>query len=497
MHSLTMRWIVVTFGLPALARAIVSMPRDSPEKHGNWSTLSCEEVSWSNFSIPSSVRWRDSGADDAWRDCLASWETDRKRNDSFPNTFSRSVGRVLGYNSLECGRIGTPYTCSPDLKCTNPAANTITGSLFFINTLFEKIASSQSTIAGPLEPGKNDPDIKMPKDDKWRSLFSQLVLLGTASAVGGLFYVGANDTVSPTSGTPYVTAYELANTTIAVAQEWTEGWAAGKPTGYNYPTSQDTFAQTMNQAAFLWKQFAQTGLQRLFDGSDSSIDKLTRIISDGKIFGADYHDTTYEQGPQLFYGTLFAFNLEAIWAMKGTVPFILDSGRGCNESSIDGLGISADIRDTAGACVEGRQYYLVSAKDKGKDFTLPDYIDKGKTDLHVPYFASKQSMPIAALVTGSVRTYLSHGMTNGNPKSDLHNATIAQGIIAEGIRAAGFMSIPVCNATVAKAGRGRGASASPGYPCNLTDSAAARRIMDELPLAAIVVAMVAALFVSV
>lgn len=176
------------------------------------------------------------------------------------------------------------------------------------------------------------------------------------------------------------------------------------------PTGKDNFVKTMNQAADIWEDIVKEGLRRLFDGSDSSIDNLYSIISDGKLLDGyvpsnktktarSLDDLSANDFSLLFANTIFGFDLEVTWNMTGAAVFVLDSGRNCGDDNIDGLHLKAEIRETAGACVNGKQYYLVSSKGSGKEFDLPQGMVNGKPNILVGnYFFEGLKLP--EIVTG-------------------------------------------------------------------------------------------------
>lgn len=124
----------------------------------------------------------------------------------------------------------------------------------------------------------------------------------------------------------------------------------------------------------VWKDIATEGLRRLFDGSQDSIANLYDIISDGKLNGGaaagNRTDNSYGEVAESFGSTIFVYDLEAIWRFNKAAPVVIDSGHECGNNDTDGLHFKSSVTsESAGACVDGKQYYIVSAGGKGNQFS--------------------------------------------------------------------------------------------------------------------------------
>ncbi|KAJ3497449.1 hypothetical protein NLG97_g1888 [Lecanicillium saksenae] len=468
--SLLVRWLLICSHGPFHVHA-------ETEKHGNWSTITCDDYwryrnSESGYYDPASQQWRWVGAPDAWRDAVAAWwEVDQKRNDT---SFTGSVSHTVDdYAGRDCGRLGR---CLSTPSCYATALAGLKYWFHFLkSTCLIKDYYSARNAALYKRPGGaygGGSKLRTPSDDTWKPLLADLVKIGSASALGRILYfkVRTNPYVTESGSVNAAeTGLALVNTTIQVAQEW----AAGKWKSETTPTSKPEFVDTMYQAMQIWQDVATEGLLRLFNGSQSGIENLHDIISDGKLgWGFPEPNATRAQNGRddmqdAFVQTPFAFSLQAVWRLTDAAPVVLDVGQECGNNRTDGFHFQSSVTcETAGACVSGRQYYIVSANGKGKSFGLLPGLEPGKYSTRW-----KDSITIDDLITGSIRTYVANGNKNTNSSVDLQNSTTALNLVADGIRAAGVFSIPVCTVALAYQSRLRGAATqSPGYPCNEADS---------------------------
>lgn len=102
------------------------------QKSGNWSSLDCD-IFWAIRDDYPSNRWGFFDTPHAWKDALAGWEEDKKRNDT---SFTGSVAHTFGsYAGVDCGSLKkclVPGTCHPPLS---PASTTIMVAFLQVNSV--------------------------------------------------------------------------------------------------------------------------------------------------------------------------------------------------------------------------------------------------------------------------------------------------------------------------------------------------------------------------
>lgn len=130
-----------------------------------------------------------------------------------------------------------------------------------------------------------------------------------------------------------------------------------------------------------WKVVFTEDLENLFDGSDKSIERLTTMISDaGMLHGIPedipYPDKIKRKEPddkkeiiatksQIdavetgFLTTFWAYAIPAVWQASGHHPFIIDTGRSCDDKHSDKY-----TKDLKSACFEKRLYQLADPVGK-------------------------------------------------------------------------------------------------------------------------------------
>lgn len=106
--------------------------------------------------------------------------------------------------------------------------------------------------------------------------------------------------------------------------------------------------------------------QHLFDGSQSSIDELTSMISDGKM--VERPGVVSDLDIQAYLErAIFSILMPRAWALGGTVVFILDSGAPCGaiNPSINHFGTEHKGAN-AWACADDRLYYIVGISEASR-----------------------------------------------------------------------------------------------------------------------------------
>lgn len=127
----------------------------------------------------------------------------------------------------------------------------------------------------------------------------------------------------------------------------------------------------MGLSLYGWDNIFKKDLENLFDGSDKSIERLTTLISGGlfidgvadefdvgnkKRSSDEKNEATEKQKKTVkdsFVTAFYGFAIPAVWQASGHHPFIIDTGRKCDDK--DGSKYTKDLKS---ACYEGRLYQL-------------------------------------------------------------------------------------------------------------------------------------------
>ena len=138
----------------------------------------------------------------------------------------------------------------------------------------------------------------------------------------------------------------------------------------------------MGQSLYAWNYIFKTDLENLFDGTDKSIERLTSLISGGAMLDGVEKDIAYPDKEKRkdkdddkkstdatdaekksvedgFLTAFWAFAIPAVWQASGHHPFIIDTGRDCDDK--DGDKYTKDLKS---ACYEGRLYQLADPDGK-------------------------------------------------------------------------------------------------------------------------------------
>ncbi|KAF6831742.1 chitinase, partial [Colletotrichum plurivorum] len=232
-----------------------------------------------------------------------------------------------------------------------------------------------------------------------------------------------------------------------------------------------------------WKDQTDRLLATVFDDSDSSIDLLTGLVSDGKMLGgmsdrpANDYNTDYTKNWQdikYIERAFHALAIPAAWAANRPTPFILDFKHDDKDADRDGCVIDATPYFEERAkkcnpgwrCIDKRSYVLAGVDDtpktcrQGTSLCVPpkNYfkILKGIEDLQEPGTDKWGHVTVNDLIIGNVMNPVSSLDKIDN--SDEAIVTRLRDVASQDIRQAGFQHIPICSPREAKANlmRGRG-----------------------------------------
>lgn len=143
----------------------------------------------------------------------------------------------------------------------------------------------------------------------------------------------------------------------------------------------------MGQSLYVWDKITIQDLQDLFDGSDESLYRLTSLVSDGTFIAGvrdsptasdDQNRTVEESTIRAFYG----FAIPALWQASGHHPFIIDTGRDCNDKAKDDDKLKT-------ACYENRLYKLADPDGRSHPCTYNCGLPGGCTCSDTPFSSLK------------------------------------------------------------------------------------------------------------
>jgi hypothetical protein len=118
----------------------------------------------------------------------------------------------------------------------------------------------------------------------------------------------------------------------------------------------------------IWYQTTSELLAKTFDGSDTSIDTLTRLFTDGKFLANAYSPLTDLEIQGMMAKALYAMLIPLAWRLApNTGVFIIDAKKSCAGASLPGDELSGNDASKSFACVNGNAYYLVSANGEESD----------------------------------------------------------------------------------------------------------------------------------
>jgi hypothetical protein len=131
------------------------------------------------------------------------------------------------------------------------------------------------------------------------------------------------------------------------------------------PALQDAFSNYMGQVIDGWVDITSLALYDLFDGSDESIKILEEAMSNGRLIDGSFDEdpptednTTQKNDLRANIKCYFRYSIPALWQASKTYAFIIDAGYACGSKDLTDY-LEDDTMDATGACVDGRQYYLV------------------------------------------------------------------------------------------------------------------------------------------
>jgi hypothetical protein len=482
-------------------------PDTDDTRTGGWTDFNCTHIVTRHpQDYTPSERWKAANADAAWLDIVRIWKvTDSKRPGG--GNFMTTVTDVLDMRGQTHCELIQGCSCdafgdcpkSADGDFSGPAAEFIYNSLVRIHQVHHEYYEALGMAAGSIALQVKDLENKFapvpePEDKAWTYLLIDLITLGTLSIAGPAFnsvvknlpYFRQHDTAADNLKDTFMTLTGQ-STTIAKdvlptkIGEWT-------------PAHQDAFSSYINRVIDGSKLVTELALAKLFSGTDEALDLLWNLMSDGKFIEGkweadDGSASTARNMSQAVLNdhvarSLFAYSIPLLWRVSNTFAFVMDSGLGCND---DKKALSEYLDEATmtatGACVDGRQYYLVHpGGDYGGDCYCRKYEGQGHNCVDL-VCVDKFSMPPGLdslvgeqfagitrqqLVEGSIRTWIQNGRKNGGGSVDVTNGATVDSLSSGDITAPGYIRIPVCSPERALQSwetTNKGSSAN--YPCDI------------------------------
>ncbi|CAG8003003.1 unnamed protein product [Penicillium nalgiovense] len=495
-------------------------PRGAGSRSGNWTEIGCDnEYSVETPFWSPMTRWEQLGAKDAWSDLIADWRDYRGENDLGTRlSFSAQISYYLGGpNNVECEEIGGVNNCMQTISCkgfnvenskSGAAAELIWASFVKIHQMYAEfksalVANAALVIDNTLPDLENKFAPVPPKsDDSWLNTLLGLVALGVP-LVGGKFFddvlkkIPAMTAKSGVSQDHYKGVMNALLTSPVTIGTNLKG--SSDPKAWT-PEKQDEFSKYMGQSLQAWNHIFTQDLEDLFDGSDESIERLTTMIEDGRMIDGIPEDIPYpdktkrkdeddKDDPKTeateaekksvessFLTAFWAYSIPAVWQASGHHPFIIDTGRSCDDK--DGDKYTKGLKS---ACHGETLYELADPDGRSHPCSYNCGIPGGCKCDDSAFSSPKgvkeldgddwNGLTVKDIIVGSVKTYKQNGNENGGDIADPTDSGTFDALKEMDITTPGFMRLPVCTQAMARrswenADKADATRKKDNFPCN-------------------------------
>ncbi|KAI0164012.1 hypothetical protein GGR57DRAFT_489709 [Xylariaceae sp. FL1272] len=443
-------------------------------RSGNWTSLSCSDDAAANWTSYTPVaRWQILDCQHAWEDAVRVWkDIDRPPRNTL---FIQSISQTFRTNGEQDCESLLESNCDKTIDCnehagSGPAAQLIWNSLIltheFLQIFLDVVTTFGTAVAG---------------------YYFNFWLAGLASSFS---VAGGN---SAKDGT-----LALLSGGISIAKDLASGggsdvWDVKK---------EHKFQAYVGQVIDAWASVIEKTVAYLYNGSDASIDSLSKIIADGRLIQGSYNGHADDAGPHSSQNTSYTsldrmtksvfwgFTIPLGWTLSNNHAFILDSDVDCNA-----IGnplpdyLTNDLEMATKYCYEpaNKRYYLVATAGDG-EFCLGTDIggsacadsffqpSPGLKELTGDHDSPYGSLTLETMVLGSINTYQANRNKNvGSAPPDVGNTQTVEDLYAGIVTIPGFIRLPVCSAKLArynwkKASHNSTQKDRPGYPCNAPDT---------------------------
>ncbi|KAL3462009.1 hypothetical protein BJX64DRAFT_288751 [Aspergillus heterothallicus] len=435
------------------------------DRNGNWTNLTCSDPAVQGaLDLTSDVRWSMLDCDDAWADAVQIY------TDYYPSEyFTTAISDVYhGPQKMECGRLSEESYCSTIQSCTTsivsegsgPAGYEVLNSLIAIQGMYQDFYDSIEDVETQVlydldvffETFSPIPDCTM----AFNLIMDSLGLL-VPTAMAPIFN-------SQLKATKYFTAHPdrldtAKDITYTAVGTWVNIAKDSNAGDYGWDESDEVaFKSYMGDVWRGWKNSTEMASMALFNGSDSTITLLTKMMKDGL-------------------------------AKSGHNVFVIDTGGlACDDSNPVSDYLDDSTAETTKVCYNDKRYYLVylngdasnSCQDAGNasgtslcvpyKFSIPPGLDTFGATLESESVVAWGGLEALDIIASTVNSKANNSGKNGWSLSGLSSYETVQEIedaalIDNNIRAAGHNTLPMCSAEEAFANWGVNFDLA-NYPCN-------------------------------
>ncbi|KAK1779163.1 hypothetical protein QBC45DRAFT_144301 [Copromyces sp. CBS 386.78] len=476
---------------------------DDGVREGNWTQWTCDNdytKNWDQY-LPEEI-WKALDADSAWDDAVRNWKDYNRQRAGL--SFMDSLGLTFGMGAggtVQCGELDMPSdNCDQTQDCpasadggdSGAAAQLIWNSLVWVHEVYHEYYVALFDVAGVISTALDNMEdtfapIPPAPDNKWLFLLIDLITLGTLSVAGPFFNTMLKSTAYFAAKSGSAALDNLKDTTMTLIGQSTtiaKDVLPSKDSPWT-PEAQNKFSNYMGQAISGWTNTTALALNKVFDGSDESIDLLGAVMSDGKLIRGSPGDNTVDKGNAAndlranIAKSFFGYAIPSLWRTAKTYAFVLDSGISCDTPHPVRDYLSDETMDATGSCVDGRWYYLVHPEGKSQACTCQIIGDTGpcQTICGDNLFSAPpgiESLPDFGgitkddLIKGSVRTYNKNGQKNGGLTADPYDGTTIDNLLDVDITTPGYVRLPVCSPERAfQSWDTSDKGSSDNYPCDI------------------------------
>ncbi|KAL4867215.1 hypothetical protein BDV12DRAFT_198425 [Aspergillus spectabilis] len=347
---------------------------DPVEEGPKWTDLDCSAKPVTDASYDPDWRWNELLCPQAWFEAVEYWH-DKKDKPSAMN-FSREINNFFhGNEQMECGNMVEENQCYHTEICNqqnDPGAAT-----FMILNSFRMVSSTLWNLFNQMEGAAGD-------------------VRGSIGRFSKIFApVLEDDGLSPLIILDII-ALGYGGVMAPFWNKWAKGWKFPKDHAQGYDTlkvftngmtyqgitlakdligsgdpldTQNLLEEQLGWMVSTWKEANRQYAEQLFNGSNTSIERLGNIIADGKVIGPDSPPPA-SIVEQEFKKALYALLIPLAWRVSEQKlnPFIIDAGLSCEDAPKDTdleLRLDEDTLKNKFICDKkaDRAYYLVGAVD--------------------------------------------------------------------------------------------------------------------------------------
>lgn len=361
-------------------------PWNEGPRSGNWTDIGCHsQAAEDDEGLSPKERWDGMDCDSAWNDAIDRWNNNHK-GDKSGFSFSESVSKTLnGPAGGHCETLTDMSNCNQNLLCPGfddgeyggAAGWAIWGSFVYIHEMYSSYHNALfKAAASVITPSFSDFENKFQpippeEDNTWLLLLLDLVTVGVSGIAAPFF----NNFLSKL---PYIikNANAAANlheiTSMAIGQSTTIAKDLLSTSADDWDEdAQDSFSNYLGQAIGAWGNIASQALERLFDGSEESINTLYKIISEGHLLSGDRNSVSTkpptdseEKLEANIAKAFFGYAIPTAWIFSKHYTFVIDSGYPCDTKDPLGDYLDADTMHKTYGCYEDKLYYIASPKGK-------------------------------------------------------------------------------------------------------------------------------------